>query len=94
MMVAANVSNTQFAGRTLVSNVADALAASGLDSTGLEVEFVETVMLDEPDAILVILRAPWTILALAIRRSAICTAFRSARSKSISPSSPVSVKSG
>jgi diguanylate cyclase (GGDEF)-like protein len=53
--VAVNVSVTQFASRTLVEDVAAALADSGLDPSRLELEITETVMLDDTDAILVIL---------------------------------------
>ncbi len=53
--VAVNVSVTQFTSRSLVEKVTAALAESGLDPGRLELEITETVMLDETDAILVIL---------------------------------------
>jgi diguanylate cyclase (GGDEF)-like protein len=56
MKVAVNVSATQFASRTLVDDVASALAASGLEPERLELEVTETVLLDEADAILITLR--------------------------------------
>jgi len=55
MKVAVNVSVVQFGSHTLVEDVAAALAASGLDPDRLELEITETVMLDDTDAILVIL---------------------------------------
>jgi EAL domain-containing protein (putative c-di-GMP-specific phosphodiesterase class I) len=53
--VAVNVSVIQFGSKHLVEDVAAALAASGLDPKRLELEITETVMLDDTDAILVIL---------------------------------------
>ena len=53
--VAINVSVNQFDGGTLVDDVAAALAASGLAPERLELEITETVMLNDTDAILVIL---------------------------------------
>jgi diguanylate cyclase (GGDEF)-like protein len=55
MKVAVNVSVTQFVNRTLVDDVAAALEASGLDPARLELEITETVMLEDTNAILVIL---------------------------------------
>jgi diguanylate cyclase (GGDEF)-like protein len=55
MKVAVNVSVTQFVSHTLVDDVAAALAASGLDPSRLELEITETVMLENTDAVLVIL---------------------------------------
>jgi diguanylate cyclase (GGDEF)-like protein len=55
MKVAVNVSVTQFSGRTLVEDVAAALAESRLDPARLELEITETVMLEETDAVLLIL---------------------------------------
>jgi diguanylate cyclase (GGDEF)-like protein len=55
MKVAVNVSVMQFASHTLVEDVAAALVTSGLDADRLELEITETVMLDDTDAILVIL---------------------------------------
>jgi diguanylate cyclase (GGDEF)-like protein/PAS domain S-box-containing protein len=55
MKVAVNVSVVQFGSHTLVEDVAAALAASGLDPGRLELEITETVMLEDTDAILVIL---------------------------------------
>jgi EAL domain-containing protein (putative c-di-GMP-specific phosphodiesterase class I) len=53
--VAVNVSVIQFGSKHLVEDVAAALARSGLDPKRLELEITETVMLDDTDAILVIL---------------------------------------
>jgi diguanylate cyclase (GGDEF)-like protein len=53
--VAVNLSPVQFGSRTLVEDVAAALAASGLDPARLELEITETVMLADTDAVLVIL---------------------------------------
>ncbi len=53
--VAVNVSVIQFASGTLVEDVAAALAATGLQPNRLELEITESVMLDDTDAILVIL---------------------------------------
>jgi EAL domain-containing protein (putative c-di-GMP-specific phosphodiesterase class I) len=55
MKVAVNVSVVQFGSHTLVEDVAAALAESGLPVSQLELEITETVMLDDTDAILVIL---------------------------------------
>jgi diguanylate cyclase (GGDEF)-like protein len=55
MKVAVNVSVVQFGSHTLVEDVAAALKASGLDPKRLELEITETVMLEDTDAILVIL---------------------------------------
>ena len=55
MKVAVNVSVTQFESQTLVEDVATALRTSGLAPARLELEITETVMLDDTDAILVIL---------------------------------------
>ena len=53
--IAVNLSAVQFGSRTLVEDVAAALAASGLDPARLELEITETVMLEDTDAVLVIL---------------------------------------
>jgi diguanylate cyclase (GGDEF)-like protein len=53
--VAVNVSVVQFASGTLVEDVAAALHDSGLDPARLELEIVESVMLNDTDATLVIL---------------------------------------
>ncbi len=55
MKVAVNVSVIQFGSQTLVQDVAAALQASGLQASRLELEITETVMLEDTDAILVIL---------------------------------------
>jgi len=53
--VAVNVSVTQFTSRTLVEDVTEALAVSGLEAHRLELEITETVMLEDTRAILAIL---------------------------------------
>ncbi len=53
--VAVNVSVIQFSSRTLVDDVAAALAASRLAPGRLDLEITETVMLDDTEGILVIL---------------------------------------
>jgi EAL domain-containing protein (putative c-di-GMP-specific phosphodiesterase class I) len=53
--VAVNVSVIQFASRTLVDDVAAALAASGLEPARLDLEITETVMMEDTDTILSIL---------------------------------------
>ena len=53
--VAVNVSSIQFGSHTLVEDVVAALEESRLDPSRLELEITETVMLDDTDAILVIL---------------------------------------
>lgn len=53
--VAVNLSPVQFTSRTLVQDVADALADSGLAPGRLELEITETVMLEDTDATLAIL---------------------------------------
>ncbi len=53
--VSVNVSATQFVSRTLVEDVASALAASGLQPERLELEVTETVLLEEADSILITL---------------------------------------
>ncbi len=55
LQVAVNVSPSQFGSPTLVEDVAAALRNSGLASNRLEIEITETVLLDDTDAILVIL---------------------------------------
>ncbi|HEY0182422.1 MAG TPA: diguanylate cyclase, partial [Rhodopila sp.] len=55
MKVAVNVSVSQFVSRTLVEDVAAALTASGLDPARLELEITETIMLENTDAVMVIL---------------------------------------
>jgi diguanylate cyclase (GGDEF)-like protein len=53
--VAVNLSPLQFASRTLVEDVAAALAASGLEPRRLELEITETVMLEDTETVLAIL---------------------------------------
>jgi diguanylate cyclase (GGDEF)-like protein len=53
--VAVNLSAVQFDSRTLVADVAAALADSGLEPARLELEITETVMLEDTEAVLVIL---------------------------------------
>ena len=55
MKVGVNVSVVQFGSHRLVEDVVAALAASGLEPRRLELEITETVMLDDTDAVLVIL---------------------------------------
>jgi diguanylate cyclase (GGDEF)-like protein len=54
--VAVNVSAAQFASKTLVADVAAALAAANLPPDRLELEITESVMLEDAEAALVILR--------------------------------------
>jgi diguanylate cyclase (GGDEF)-like protein len=54
--VAVNLSPVQFASPTLVEDVAAALAVSGLDPARLELEITETVMLEQTDGVLAMLR--------------------------------------
>ncbi|WP_432543262.1 EAL domain-containing protein [Kineococcus sp. SYSU DK002] len=49
--VAVNVSGRHLAGRHLLEDVADALAASGVDPTRLTLEITETVLVDVPSAL-------------------------------------------
>ncbi len=49
--IAVNVSVVQFGSRTLIADVAAALATSGLPPSRLELEITETVMLDNTDAV-------------------------------------------
>ena len=53
--VAVNLSPAQFAKKSLVEDVADALADSGLPPARLELEITETVMLEDTEATLVVL---------------------------------------
>ncbi len=53
--VAVNLSPVQLGSKTLVQDVASALAQTGLDPARLELEITETAMLEDTDAILVIL---------------------------------------
>jgi EAL domain-containing protein (putative c-di-GMP-specific phosphodiesterase class I) len=53
--VAVNVSVVQFGGGTLVQDVAEALRESGLEPSRLELEIVESVMLNDTEGTLVIL---------------------------------------
>ena len=53
--MAVNLSPVQLGCRTLVEDVASALAQSGLDPARLELEITETAMLEDTDATLVIL---------------------------------------
>jgi diguanylate cyclase (GGDEF)-like protein len=62
--VAVNLSPVQFTSRTLVRDVADALADSGLSPSRLELEITETVMLEDTDATLSILHE---LKALGVR---------------------------
>jgi EAL domain-containing protein (putative c-di-GMP-specific phosphodiesterase class I) len=55
MKVAVNVSVSQFASRTLVEDVAAVLRDTGLEPARLELELTETVMLEDTEAVLVIL---------------------------------------
>jgi diguanylate cyclase (GGDEF)-like protein len=57
LTVAVNLSPVQFRGPSIVAVVADALAASGLPATQLELEITETVMLQDTDMTLDLLRA-------------------------------------
>jgi EAL domain-containing protein (putative c-di-GMP-specific phosphodiesterase class I) len=54
--VAVNISAVQFGSRTLVADVAAALAAARLPPARLELEITESVMLDDAEAALAILR--------------------------------------
>lgn len=54
--VAVNLSAVQFRGRALVPIVVNALACSGLAAERLELEVTETVLLEDADAALVVLR--------------------------------------
>jgi diguanylate cyclase (GGDEF)-like protein len=53
--VAVNVSVGQFGGRALVKDVADALAASGLSPSRLELELTESAMLDNTEGVVAVL---------------------------------------
>ena len=55
LKVAVNLSPVQFGSHTIVEDVAAALADSGLDARRLELEITETAMLEDTDAVLVIL---------------------------------------
>lgn len=55
MKVAVNVSVVQFGSRTLIADVAAALATSGLPPSRLELEVTESVMLDDTDAVFEVL---------------------------------------
>lgn len=55
--IAVNVSPVQFKGRTLLRDVLDALAASGLPPQRLELEITEAVLLDDTDTALATLHA-------------------------------------
>jgi diguanylate cyclase (GGDEF)-like protein len=56
MKVAVNLSPAQFTGRGPVHVVAAALATSGLEPSRLELEITETVMMEDNDAVLTVLR--------------------------------------
>jgi len=64
--VAVNLSPLQFKTGTLLQNVRDALAASGLPATRLELEITETLLLDRSDHVLATLHA---LRALGVRIS-------------------------
>jgi predicted signal transduction protein with EAL and GGDEF domain len=74
--VAVNLSPVQFGSHTLVADVAAALEDSGLDPHRLELEITETVMLEDTEGVLMVLRQlrdlgvelPWTTSAPVIRR--------------------------
>jgi diguanylate cyclase (GGDEF)-like protein len=55
LKVAVNISTTQFSGGNLVQTVAHALEESGLDSSRLELEITESVMIQDLDAALSLL---------------------------------------
>jgi diguanylate cyclase (GGDEF)-like protein len=55
LKVAVNLSPVQFASATLVADVAAALADSGLAASRLELEITETAMLEDTEAVLLIL---------------------------------------
>jgi diguanylate cyclase (GGDEF)-like protein len=57
MKVAVNLSSAQFAAPGLVESVAEALQGSGLSPSRLELEITETVMMQDTEATLAILRA-------------------------------------
>jgi len=88
--------------RNLVPTVVNALATSGLSPDRLELEITELVLLEENEATTAILRqfhdlgsgSRWMISAPAIRRSAICAASRSTRSRSINPSFAICPQGG
>jgi diguanylate cyclase (GGDEF)-like protein len=52
LKVAVNLSPVQFGGKSLVEDVADALACSGLEPHRLELEITETAMLENTDVVL------------------------------------------
>jgi diguanylate cyclase (GGDEF)-like protein len=62
--VAVNISAAQFRGTSLMSVIVNALAASGLHPTRLEIEITETVLLQDREATLVVLHQ---LRALGIR---------------------------
>jgi EAL domain-containing protein (putative c-di-GMP-specific phosphodiesterase class I) len=64
--VAVNLSPLQFKTGTLLQNVRDALAASGLSPNRLELEITETLLLDRSDHVLATLHA---LRALGVRIS-------------------------
>jgi predicted signal transduction protein with EAL and GGDEF domain len=56
LKIAVNISSTQFSGGNLVQTVAQALEESGLDPARLELEITESVMIQDLDAALSVLR--------------------------------------
>jgi diguanylate cyclase (GGDEF)-like protein len=87
LTVAVNLSAAQFRDPAFPLSVVSALAESRLSPSRLELEITESILLQDERAVSSMLyecsarASQWTISAPAIRRSAICAASRSTRSR-------------
>jgi diguanylate cyclase (GGDEF)-like protein len=100
MRVAVNLSPAQFKSAGLTLAITRALADSGLEASRLELEINETALWEDKEASLSTLyrlrelgpASPWTTSAPDTRPSTTCKAFRSTASRSIAPSSMISLR--